>query len=229
MAEHKAQPPGTDLQIRDEHLNSKEKQEEIQQEQLISQIISTNNKWKKIKIIGRGGSSLVYEVIFIDSGTQLAAKEIQIDGLTKEQLLAIESEVETMKTLRHENIVNYFGTQRLQNHFYIFLELADRGSLRHFYQHHGRLNEQQTSYCTKQILHGLHYLHSNGIAHRDIKGANVLLTKKGEMKLADFGASKRLDTASIVSGLKGESLLLFVFLSFPHDTEQELHIGWLQK
>jgi serine/threonine protein kinase len=182
-------------------------------------------------------------VIFTETGTQLAAKEIQIDGLTKEQLLAIESEVETMKTLRHENIVNYFGTQRLQNHFYIFLELADRGSLRHFYQHHGRLNEQQTSYCTKQILHGLHYLHSNGIAHRDIKGANVLLTKNGEMKLADFGASKRLDTASIVSGLKGTffssfsllpPLLIDVCIGTPHWMAPEVikgtqvSTGWMK-
>jgi serine/threonine protein kinase len=167
--------------------------------------ITSNTQWKKIKIIGRGGSSIVYEIVLLESGIPLAAKEIHIDGFTKEQLLGIESEVETMKSLRHENIVNYFGTQRLQNHFYIFLEFADRGSLRHFYQHHGRLNEQQTSYCTKQILKGLHYLHSNGIAHRDIKGANVLLTKSGEMKLADFGASKRLDTMSIVSGLKGTS------------------------
>lgn len=164
---------------------------------------NSNLNWKKIKIIGRGGSSVVYEVLLLESGITLAAKEIQIDGLTKEQLLAIESEVETMKVLRHENIVNYIGTQRLQNNFYIFLEYADRGSLRQFYQHHGRLTEQQSSYCTKQILKGLQYLHSNEIAHRDIKGANVLLTKKGEMKLADFGASKRLDTASIVSGLKG--------------------------
>jgi serine/threonine protein kinase len=167
---------------------------------------SSNSCWRKVKIVGRGGSSIVYEVVIIDTGQVLAAKEIQIDGLTKDQLLAIESEVETMKTLRHENIVNYIGTQRLQNNFYIFLEYADRGSLRHFYQHHGKLTEQQASYCTKQILKGLQYLHSNGIAHRDIKGANVLLTKKGEMKLADFGASKRLDTTSIVSGLKGLQL-----------------------
>lgn len=159
--------------------------------------------WRKIKVIGRGGSSTVYEAEIPNDGIVVAAKEIQVDGLMKDQVLAIEAEVETMKSLQHENIVNYLGTQRQESTFYIFLEYADRGSLRQFYQHHGALSEAQTAYCTKQILQGLVYLHGNGIAHRDIKGANVLLTKEGIMKLADFGASKRTDSASIVSGLKG--------------------------
>lgn len=163
---------------------------------------SSLHSWKKLKVIGRGGSSIVHEIELLN-GLVIAAKEIQIDGLKKEEILAIEAEIATMKTLSHPNIVNYLGTQQQQGHFYIFLEYADRGSLRYFYQNHGRLTEKQASFATKQILHGLMYLHSNGIAHRDIKGANVLLTKHGEMKLADFGASKRLDTASIVSGLKG--------------------------
>ena len=165
---------------------------------------SSDKTWRKVKVIGRGGSSTVYEAEFPGLNNSLvAAKEIQVDGLMKDQVLAIEAEVDTMKSLHHENIVNYLGTQRQESTFYIFLEYADRGSVRQFYQRHGALSENQTAYCTKQILKGLLYLHDNGIAHRDIKGANVLMTKHGDMKLADFGASKRTDSTSIVSGLKG--------------------------
>jgi cell division control protein CDC15 len=161
------------------------------------------NSWTKIAVVGRGASSSVYKVEINQTHLIIAAKEIAIDGMTRDQISSIEAEVLTMKYLNHPYTVSYLGSQKTKNNFYIFLEYADNGSLRNLYQRSGRLSEMQTAYFTKYILCGLKYLHANGIAHRDIKAANVLLTSGGIIKLADFGASKRFDTASIVSGLKG--------------------------
>ena len=89
------------------------------------------------------------------------------------------------------------------NKVFILLEFAEFGSLRQYYQKNGNLSENQTTFCLTQILSGLSYLHSKGIAHRDIKCANCLLSSENVVKLADFGASKKFESASIVSGLKG--------------------------
>ena len=145
----------------------------------------------------------MYKAISKPLGENIAVKQIDIDGMTKEQLVNIRAEIETMKSLSHPNIVSYLGMQLRPNKVFILMEFASLGSLRHHYQRTGPFSEKYVRYCLEHIVSGLHYLHSNGIAHRDVKCANCLISDNGVIKLADFGASKRFESQSIVSGLKG--------------------------
>jgi serine/threonine protein kinase len=104
-----------------------------------------------------------------------------------------------MKNLHHPNVVSYFGCEKEGTSLNIFLEYVPGGSISSLIQKYGKLDEKIIKKITKQILLGLEYLHLNRIVHRDIKGANILLTIDGDVKLADFGASRDLNGIFILS------------------------------
>lgn len=70
----------------------------------------------------------------------------------------------------------------------------------------GGLHESLAVVYIEQVLKGLEYLHRQGVIHRDIKGANILVNKDGRVKVADFGVAK-LISESIISPAEGDSAL----------------------
>eukprot|EP00003_Mantamonas_plastica_P030291 TRINITY_DN7444_c1_g1_i6.p1 TRINITY_DN7444_c1_g1~~TRINITY_DN7444_c1_g1_i6.p1 ORF type:complete len:666 (+),score=211.52 TRINITY_DN7444_c1_g1_i6:2126-4123(+) len=98
-----------------------------------------------------------------------------------------------MKGLSHPNIVRYLGTQTDDEHLNIFLEYVPGGSIASLLSKFGPFDENLVRVYTYQVLQGLDYLHSHNIVHRDIKGGNILVDKTGVVKLADFGASKKIE------------------------------------
>lgn len=68
----------------------------------------------------------------------------------------------------------------------------ENGSLAQFMKRFGSLSETLVAMYITQVLRGLAYLHEQGVLHRDVKGANILTTKDGLVKLADFGVAVKL-------------------------------------
>uniref|UniRef100_A0A8C9RC98 Mitogen-activated protein kinase kinase kinase kinase n=1 Tax=Scleropages formosus TaxID=113540 RepID=A0A8C9RC98_SCLFO len=97
-----------------------------------------------------------------------------------------------MKDCKHSNIVAYFGSYLRRDKLWICMEYCGGGSLQDIYHVTGPLSESQIAYVSRETLQGLNYLHSKGKMHRDIKGANILLTDSGYVKLADFGVSAQI-------------------------------------
>ncbi|KAI3879993.1 hypothetical protein MKX03_020401 [Papaver bracteatum] len=147
--------------------------------------------WTKGIFLGSGSYGTVYEG-FSDDGFFLAVKEVSIPDLGdkgKQIVYQLEQEVALLSQFEHENIVQYLGTDKAEGKLYIFLELVTKGSLAQLYQKYDLLDSQVSSY-TRQILHGLRYLHDHDVIHRDIKCANILVDASGSLKLADFGLAK---------------------------------------
>ena len=148
--------------------------------------------WKKGELIGKGSFGKVYMGMNIGTGELIAVKQVRL--LTTEELeqaTAIQNEISLMENLRHPNIVCFLGTQRSGNKLNILMEYVPGKSLDFLLDKFGALYEPVIRSYTRQLLGALAYCHANHVVHRDIKGKNILIDTKGNLKLADFGSAKR--------------------------------------
>ncbi|KAH7407770.1 cell division control protein-like protein 15 [Cadophora sp. MPI-SDFR-AT-0126] len=139
--------------------------------------------------LGKGAFGSVYKAFNWGTGEAVAVKQIKLGDLPKSELRMIEAEIDLLKNLHHDNIVKYLGFVKSSDCLNIILEYCENGSLHSICKSYGKFPENLVGVYMGQILMGLQYLHDQGVIHRDIKGANILTTKDGKVKLADFGVS----------------------------------------
>uniref|UniRef100_A0A8C1J6R7 Mitogen-activated protein kinase kinase kinase kinase 2-like n=1 Tax=Cyprinus carpio TaxID=7962 RepID=A0A8C1J6R7_CYPCA len=122
-----------------------------------------------------------------------AIKIVKLDP--GDDITSIQQEITMMKECKHKNIVAYYGTYHRNTKLWICMEYCGGGSLQDIYQVTGPLKEKQIAYICRETLQGLNHLHETGKIHRDIKGANILLTDRGDVKLADFGVAAEISAS----------------------------------
>jgi serine/threonine protein kinase len=161
--------------------------------------VNTVTNWRKGELLGSGAYGQVFLGLNTENGQLLAVKQVNLSRertRTSDALIsALEAEINLMSGLVHDNIVRYIGSQRSDLHLNIFLEFVSGGSISSLLKKFGRFSEKLVRVYVKQILAGLEYLHQNKIIHRDIKGANILITQEGTCKL---GTQKKVRGAPIV-------------------------------
>ena len=153
------------------------------------------DRYRLAEELGRGAYGRVYRAIDIQNGEEVAIKQLPLDRIPASRLADIGVEVDLLKGLDHRNVVRYLASLKTRSHIYIVMELVENGSIASLVKSNKFkvFPEYLTAVYIGQVLEGLVYLHDQGVVHRDIKGANILVSKDGIVKLADFGVAARLD------------------------------------
>ncbi|XP_023642003.1 MAP3K epsilon protein kinase 2 isoform X2 [Capsella rubella] len=156
-----------------------------------------DNKYMLGDEIGKGAYGRVYIGLDLENGDFVAIKQVSLENIVQEDLNTIMQEIDLLKNLNHKNIVKYLGSLKTKTHLHIILEYVENGSLANIIKPNkfGPFPESLVTVYIAQVLEGLVYLHEQGVIHRDIKGANILTTKEGLVKLADFGVATKLNEA----------------------------------
>lgn len=143
------------------------------------------------RTLGRGGMGTVYKGVHAKSGEAVAIKVIATGVANQSRFRRrFAAEVETLKRLKHPNIVGLVGYGEEQGLLFYSMEYVDGHSLHDHLRQHSRLPWEDVIEVGIQTTAALKHAHDLGIIHRDLKPANLMLHSDGKIKLTDFGIAK---------------------------------------
>lgn len=142
--------------------------------------------------LGAGQSGQVWKVRKVRTGEILAMKRIRKQQRNGKYVAdeALETELSCLRKLSHPHIVNVVETVESTANLWIIMEYAEGGELFKRITELNHFSERSAARIVKQVLKAVHYMHSYGVVHRDLKLENILLTSTAEdasVKVADFG------------------------------------------
>jgi serine/threonine-protein kinase len=147
--------------------------------------------YKIVRKLGRGGMGTVYEAVNVQTNEPAAVKLLNPHLADEEGFRErFGTEIETLKKLKHQNIVRLFGYGIQDGHPYYAMELVSGTNLEEELQAGRRFDWRETTRAAIRLCRALKHAHDHGVIHRDIKPANLLLTAEGDIKLTDFGIAR---------------------------------------
>jgi len=152
------------------------------------------------KLLGRGGMGNVYLGEHSSSGDLVAIKVIASSLADQERFRRrFAAEVETLKRLKHANIVQLIGYGEEEGHLFYSMEYVSGHSLSETLKKNSRIPWDRAIEIAIEVCSALKHAHDFGIIHRDLKPANVMLTDSGQVKLTDFGIAKLFGSSDVTA------------------------------
>jgi len=145
------------------------------------------------QLLGQGGMGVVYRAVDTKLNRAVAIKFLPADVADSSARRRFQREAQLVSSLNHPHILTVHDADEFEGRQYLVTELVDGGTLRDWSKGHGR-DWHEIVQTLVGVADGLAAAHDAGILHRDVKPQNILMTKSGYAKLADFGLAKLQDS-----------------------------------
>lgn len=152
-----------------------------------------------LSVIGTGSMGIVYKSCDPQRSCPVALKTIRrelLDDEIESFPARLRMEARVAGALTHPCIVGVYEYGEAEGYAYIAMEYVEGHSLRDCFESNVRFNIEQTINILAQLLEALQYAHDCGVWHRDVKPANILLMRNGQVKVTDFGIA-RVESVSL--------------------------------
>ena len=157
-------------------------------------------RYQVIEKIGGGGMSVVWKAYDLVLDRNVALKVLRPEMSEDDDFIRrFRGEAQAAASLSHQNIVSIYDVGEDRGLYFIVMELIDGETLRDRLKKQGKLNVEEALDIAAQICEGLSHAHAHKIIHRDIKPQNILITRQGQIKVADFGIARAMGGISTTS------------------------------
>jgi len=148
--------------------------------------------------LGSGGMAEVYLGRDRVLGRTIAVKTLLVQFAGDPHFIArFRREAQSAAALNHPNIVGVYDTGSDDGTHYIVMEYIEGRTLRDVIREEGPLLPERAAEIAGDVCAALAFAHSHGIVHRDVKPANIMMTKNGEVKVTDFGIARAASSETV--------------------------------
>eukprot|EP00126_Sphaerothecum_destruens_P011386 Sdes_comp20908_c0_seq3m18147 len=147
-------------------------------------------KYQKIEKLGEGTYGIVYKAQNRENGEIVALKRIRLDSEEEGVPCTAIREISLLKELKHPNIVRLHDVLHTDKKLTLMFEYCDQDLKKYLDVCGYDIDVMSMKSFLFQLIRGVAFCHEHRILHRDLKPQNLLINKKGELKLADFGLAR---------------------------------------
>ncbi len=162
------------------------------------------DRYEILDKIGTGGMADVYKAKCHKLNRYVAIKVLKAEFATNKSFVSkFRAEAQAAAGLIHPNIVNVYDVGDENGMYYFVMELVEGITLKKYIEKKIRLSVKEAVSIAIQIAMGIESAHNNGIIHRDIKPQNIIISKEGKVKVADFGIARAASSDTQTSHAMG--------------------------